>query len=162
MHRVFFSSRATKTGAIDTTFGSNGIPICRRLRDICGVGDRLKTVPHSANTTWILIFCRVRMGQGVPKCPTSVPLCPIFVGQNSSLPTRKRASLPTRNPTSLPTTGLFLAHFGTVAHFFVPVAHFLPTCRCRLFVAISRKSRCCPVWPTYFSIKFNLIKIKYI
>lgn len=45
MRRGFFSSRATKTGAIDTTFGSNGIPTCRWLHDICGVGDRLKNGP---------------------------------------------------------------------------------------------------------------------
>nr|DAV69216.1 MAG TPA: hypothetical protein [Caudoviricetes sp.] len=56
---------------------------------------------------------------------------------------------------SLPTTGPFLAHFGTLSHFFVPLSHFWPTCQCRLFVAISRKSRCCPIWPTYFSIKLN-------
>ena len=155
MRRGFFSSRATKTGAIDTTFGSNGTTTCRQLRDICRVGDRLKTVPRSADTTWILIFCRVGMGQGVPKCPVSVPLCPILVGQNTSLPTTKRASLPTRNPTSSPTTGPFLAQNGTVAHFFVPVAHFWPTCQCRLFLGIATKSRCCPVWPTYFSIKLN-------
>nr|DAM77317.1 MAG TPA: hypothetical protein [Caudoviricetes sp.] len=69
---------------------------------ICGAGDRLKTVPRSADTTWILIFCPVEMGQGVPKWPASVPLCPIFVGQNSSLPTRKRASLPTREGSHYP------------------------------------------------------------
>nr|DAW06947.1 MAG TPA: hypothetical protein [Caudoviricetes sp.] len=30
---------------------------------ICRAGDRLKTVPRSADTTWILIFCRDRVGQ---------------------------------------------------------------------------------------------------
>nr|DAV69217.1 MAG TPA: hypothetical protein [Caudoviricetes sp.] len=33
---------------------------------ICRAGDRLKTVPRSANTTWILIFCRDRVGQSGP------------------------------------------------------------------------------------------------
>lgn len=148
--------------AIATTFESELARLQSPNSDICRAGGRLKTVPRSANTTWILIFCPVGMGRGVPKCPASVPLCPIFVGQYSSLPTRKRASLPTRKGSHYPLRGSFLAHFGTVAHFFGPVSHFWPTCRCRLFVAISRKSRCCPIWPTYFSIKFNLIKIKYI
>nr|DAP26071.1 MAG TPA: hypothetical protein [Caudoviricetes sp.] len=40
---------------------------------ICRAGDRLKTVPRSADTTWILIFCPVRMDHGVPKCPVFVP-----------------------------------------------------------------------------------------
>nr|DAX34359.1 MAG TPA: hypothetical protein [Caudoviricetes sp.] len=36
------------------------------LHDICRAGDRLKTVPRSADTTWILIFCRDRVGQSGP------------------------------------------------------------------------------------------------
>ena len=162
MRRGFFRSRATKTGAIDTTFGSNGIQTCRRLHDICGVGDRLKRSLTLQILLGFSFFARSEWAKVSPKCPTSVPLCPIFVGQNSSLPTRKRASLPTRNPTSLPTTGVNLAQNGPLSHFFVPLSHFWPTCQCRLFLGIATKSRCCPVWPTYFSIKFNLIKIKYI
>lgn len=37
---------------------------------ICRAGDRLKTVPRSADTTWILIFCRDKVGQNGTKWAT--------------------------------------------------------------------------------------------
>ncbi len=44
MRQSLPSVLTTKTGAIDTTFGSNGIDTCRWLRDICGVEISLKLI----------------------------------------------------------------------------------------------------------------------
>ena len=112
MHRVFFSSRATKTGAIDTTFGSNGIPTCRRLRDICGVGDRLKTVPHSANTTWILIFCRVRMGQGAQSVPLLSHFVPFLWAKIAHYPLENGPHYPLETRSHYPLRGYFWPILG--------------------------------------------------